>query len=86
MMIYQGTWRDDQNGTKIEIKHLHDNFLKCTWKDWGSDSRNILEAGTWELKWTSQPTTKGFYGNRSIAWNNGRIWHACTKDEHPQGN
>ena len=86
MILYQGTWRDDWNGSKVEIKYLHDKFLKCTWKDWESDSRSILEADIWELKWTNQPTTKGYYCNRTITWNNGRKWDACTKVEPPSGN
>ena len=83
MMIYQGTWRDGCNGTKVEIKHLHDSFLICKWKNWESDSRNILEADNWEIKWTSQPSIKGYYNNSVITWNNGRKWYACTKNKDP---
>ena len=86
MMIYQGTWRDDRNESKAEIKYLHKNFLICKWKDWESDCRNILEANTWTLTWTSQPSVRGYYNNKTITWNNGRKWHACPKVEAPGNN
>ena len=81
MMIYHGTWNHEWNDSNADIRYLHDNLLECKWKNWESDSRNILEADKLTLKWHSEPSIEGRYSNGTIVWNNGNRWNSCRKDK-----
>ena len=74
MMKYEGTWSNDWNGAKLEIYYLYGNSLQCEWKEWASDSRNILDANDKKLTWAKDPSIEGNYGDETITWCNGNTW------------